>query len=224
MYRTKYIPPTVTVDAVIFQLVNDVLCVALIRRSSEPFKNTWALPGGYSAAGETTIEALSRVVKKKAGISLDTRVSYTEQLYAFDTVARDPRGHAVSITYMSCGLNVTARNPAENTQFFPVDELPPLAYDHSEIISYAHERLTSKLSYTNLVFSLLPKKFTLSELQSAYEAVFGKTLDKRNFRKKFAQLNLVKETTEYKREGAHRPAKLYAFKKNDLQTLTRSFD
>lgn len=224
MYEKKYTPPTVTVDVVIFQLIDNILNVCLMQRGQDPFKGFWALPGGYSAAGETTKQALDRVVERKIGISLSKQTKYEEQLYAFDTVARDPRGHAVSITYMACGLNIKPNSPANTTQFFPLDQLPELAFDHGSIIEYAHKRLASKISYTNVIFSLLDTKFTMTELQSAYEAVFGQKLDKRNFRKKFAQLNLVDETNEYKREGAHRPARLYKFKQESLQTLVRSFD
>ena len=224
MYKTEYIPPTVTVDAVIFQIIDNVVNVCLVQRSNDPFKKMWALPGGYCAAGETTTEALERIVKLKAGISIARQTKHTEQLYTFDNVARDPRGHAVSITYMSCGLDIEPGKSKEITRFFPVNELPELAFDHENNIRYAHKRLSSKISYTNVIYSLLPEKFTLTELQFAYEAVFERELDKRNFRKKFTQLELTKETNELKREGAHRPARLYCFKTQNLQTLERSFD
>lgn len=224
MYDSEYVPPTVTVDGVIFQLVNDVLHVALIQRSAEPFKGSWALPGGYNAAGETTREALERIVKRKAGISIEKQTKFFEQLFTFDTVARDPRGHAVSVTYVACGLNVVSKDAHEKTQFFAIDELPKLAYDHESIIHYAHERLISKMSYTNVVYSLIPEKFTWSDIQKAYEAVFQREFDKRNFRKKFAQLDLIKETDEFYQDGAHRPARLYVFKQKSLQTLVRNFD
>ncbi len=224
MFTSEYIPPTVTVDSVMFQIIDNVLNVCLVQRSKEPFKGSWALPGGYSAAGETTTDALERIVQRKAGISITKQTKYSEQLYTFDRVARDPRGHAVAITYMSCGLNIIPSGPDEITQFFPVDNLPKLAFDHADHIAYAHTRLSSKISYTNVIYSLLPPQFTMTELQKSYEAVFGRELDKRNFRKKFAQLDLVKETNEFKREGAHRPAKLYEFKQKSLQTLARTFD
>ena len=221
MFDKEYEPPVVTVDAIVFQLIDNKLHVCLVKRSNEPFKGSWALPGGYSSSGETTLEALERITQRKAGVSLEKQTKHTEQLYTFDRVARDPRGHAVSITYMSCGLDISPSKAQEQTEFFPVDQLPELAFDHEEHVRYAHKRLASKISYTNVVFSLLPTKFTMTELQSAYEAIFERTLDKRNFRKKFAQLDLIKETSEYKRDGAHRPAKLYTFKSKELQVLAR---
>src|ERR671930_62620 len=97
--NTVYTPPTVTVDGVIFQLIDGELSLLLIKRAREPFKGSWALPGGYNNAGETTQEALDRVLAYKAGVRL-SQLDLVEQLYTFDTVARDPRGHAVSITYL----------------------------------------------------------------------------------------------------------------------------
>lgn len=222
-YSAPYTPPTLTVDAVIFQIKNDALEVLLINRSQDPFKNILALPGGYCAAGQTTEQAFDAVLKRKTGITKKD-LSYVEQLYTFDTVARDPRGHAVSVSYMGCGRNIETSGGTDEARFFPVDNLPTLAYDHKDIIAYARERLLAKLTYTNAVSALLPNKFTLTMLQTAYEAVFGRRLDKRNFRKKFLSLNLIKETEEYWREGAHRPAKLFIFNSRDHQTLSRDFE
>ncbi len=223
-FDKPYVPPTLTVDGVIFQLNNDKLEVLLMRRSTEPFKGEWALPGGYNAAGSTTIEALRDIIKRKVGVDIQTQLSYIEQLYTFDTVARDPRGHAVSVTYLGCGRDIMSKNGSEHSSFFAVDNLPKLAYDHNNIVKYARDRLSAKLTYTNAVYGLLESKFTLTQLQTAYEAVFGRELDKRNFRKKFLSLGLIHETTETWREGAHRPAKLYEFNSTKLEVLSRSFD
>lgn len=223
-YATPYIPPTLTVDAVIFQLSGTELEVLLTQRSEDPFKGEWALPGGYNATGSTTLEALASVVKRKVGVDIDAQLAYIEQLYTFDTVARDPRGHCVSVTYMGCGRAIELGSGSQHATFFPVDKLPNLAYDHASIIAYARERLSAKLTYTNAVAGLLEPKFTLSQLQTAYEAVMGREIDKRNFRKKFLSLGLIHETPDMWREGAHRPAKLYAFNNTSLEVLSRSFD
>lgn len=222
-YTTEYVPPTLTVDAVVFQLINGTLQVLLIERPNEPFRGSWALPGGYNAHDETTIDALSRIVREKAGVNITKDLNYIEQLYTFDTVARDPRGHAVSVTYMGAGHEIAWRKAEAQTGFFPVAHLPKLAYDHADIIAYAHQRLIAKLTYTNAVYAFLPPRFTLSELQTAYEAIFSYELDKRNFRKKFLALDLIHETDEMKRDGAHRPARLYEFTTTSIQALSRSF-
>lgn len=218
-FSGPYQPPTLTVDAVLFQIINNQLNVLLTKRAKQPFKDTWALPGGYCAKGQTTLEALSSVVKTKVGLDIDQDLKYIEQLYSFDTVARDPRGHAVSVTYMGIGNKIETSPGSQVSQWHPVDSLPELAYDHQDIISYARKRLTAKLSYTNVAMALLDDKFTLTHLQSAYEAVFGYDIDKRNFRKKFLSLNLVHETPDMWREGAHRPAKLYAFNSHLIEDL-----
>ena len=223
-YTTPYVPPTLTVDAVIFQIQSNVLEVLLINRQNEPIKGSWALPGGYNAEGETTTSALHRIVLQKTSVDIEKDLSYIEQLYTFDTVDRDPRGHAVSVTYMGCGRDVVVRETSPHIAFVPVSNLPKLAYDHANIVSYAHERLIAKLTYTNAVSAFLPHKFTLSQLQTAYEVIFGREFDKRNFRKKFLSLELNHETTEMWREGAHRPARLYEFNSKKLESLTRSLD
>lgn len=225
MYQQDYVPPTLTVDSIVFQLINNELCVLLIQRAQEPFDGWWALPGGYNAAGETTSEAMNRILWAKGGIQTSD-LKLVEQLYTFDTIARDPRGHAVSVTYMGLGLDLEPKKgkTTQNPRFFPLNDLPQLAYDHKQIIDYAHDRLRSKLTYTNAIFALLPPLFTLSQLQTAYEAVLGRELDKRNFRKKFLSLELIQATDEMFQEGAHRPARLYQFKHRSLQALERSFD
>ena len=223
-YDKPYVAPTLTVDAVIFQITNGVLEVLLMKRPNEPFKGEWALPGGYNAEGETTTKALHRIVEQKTGIDIDTDLRYIEQLYTFDTIDRDPRGHAVSVTYMGCGREIALRDAGAHVAFLDVDNLPDLAYDHVNIIAYARERLIAKLTYTNAVSAFLEKRFTLTQLQSAYEIIFGREFDKRNFRKKFLSLNLIHETDELWRDGAHRPAKLYQFNSQTLESLSRSCD
>lgn len=225
MFEKEYIAPTLVVDSVIFQIKNDVLNVLLIKRNDQPFKDSWALPGGYCAAGQTTRDAMSEILNRKAGVK-DRDLKLIEQLYTFDTVARDPRGHAVSVTYMGLGIDIEVKTSTytQSPTFFPVDNLPDLAYDHKSIIEYAHQRLSAKFTYTNAAFSLLPKYFTLTQLQKVYEAVLESPLDKRNFRKKFLSLDLIHETGNHQREGAHRPAMQYEFNKQSIESLSRSFD
>ncbi len=223
-YTKPYVPPTLTVDAVVFQISNGVLEVLLLKRPNEPFRGEWALPGGYNAEGETTTDALHRIALQKTGVDIKKDLRYIEQLYTFDTVDRDPRGHAVSVVYMGCGRDIEVREAGSHVAFLEVNNLPKLAYDHANIIRYARERLISKLTYTNLVSSFLEKRFTLTQLQAAYEIIFGREFDKRNFRKKFLSLNLIHKTDETWRDGAHRPAHLYEFNDKKLETLAHSFD
>jgi 8-oxo-dGTP diphosphatase len=112
----------------------------------------------------------------------------------------------------------------ETPTFFPVHDLPDVVFEHARIITHAHRRLQGKITYTNTVYALLPETFTLTQLQAAYEAIFGHRLDKRNFRKKFLALELIKPTNTYATQGAHRPAQLYRFTNAKLRTLSRSFE
>lgn len=221
----NYKSPTLTIDSVIFQLIENKLHILLIKRTNKPFLGKLALPGGYNHIGETTAEAMSRILENKTGLDLKS-LKYTEQLYTFDTIAKDPRGHAVSVTYMGLGTDIKLRRPSssQSPNFFEVSKIPKLAFDHNNIVNYAIDRLRSKITYTNAIYALLPKLFTLTQLQQAYESVLGHEIDKRNFRKKFLALNLIKPTNKYHQEGAHRPALLYQFQQDGLQILARSFD
>lgn len=207
-----YTAPILTVDTVVFQIIEAQLCVLLVVRTNPPFQGWYALPGGYISLGETTHDAFQRVLAEKAGLHSDT-LPLVEQLYTFDTVARDPRGHAVSVTYMALGRDLLPEEHASDhqPQFVAVQNLPDIAFDHADIVAYACERLKNKISYTNAIFALLPDMFTLSQLQQTYEAILGRMLDKRNFRKKIMSLDMIVETDHMYRDGAHRPARLYRF-------------
>lgn len=219
--------PILTVDGVIFQLIDGKLTVLLIERTFEPFLGVWALPGGYLPREETSRQALDRVLIQKTGLSLN-QVSLVEQPYAFDAPSRDPRSYAVTVMYMGLGKDLTAgehrgMTNAQNPTFVPVAELPRLAFDHEQIVKFAHHRLKELVMNTNAISALMSKHFTLSQLQSAYEAIFLKKLDKRNFRKRIASLNLTKPTNKMVKDGAHRPARLYQFAKVRLQSFIPDF-
>ncbi len=217
--------PEVYVDAVIFQLIDDELAVLLTQREHSPFKGMWALPGGLHPLEDTTTRAMAYWVAAKTGVKI-AKLGFIEQLYTFDTTAGNPQGPAVSVVYLGAGKDITpkATKLSRNSQFFAIKDIPKLGFDHNDIIAYAHQRLKSKVSYTNAVFALLPTLFTLSQLQLVYEAVLGRPLDKRNFRKKFLSFGLVQPTDERFMEGAHRPARLYKFNNQSLEYLLRSFD
>ncbi len=207
----QFLNPTVTVDDVVFTIESNELKVLLIRREGEPYKNLYALPGGYLHKGETTKDGASRILEEKAGVE-DV---YIEQLYTFDGLHRDPRGPVFSVTYMALAPSpfkeTKDKSKTQHPTLFPIKNLPKLAFDHSEIVKYAIKRMQSKLEYTNVAFSILPDLFTLSQLQNVYELILDKKIDKRNFRKKIEQLRIIKETKKMLRGGRQRPAKLYTF-------------
>jgi 8-oxo-dGTP diphosphatase len=201
----------VTVDLVIFALRDDTLHVLLIRRGMPPFKGQWALPGGFIRAGESLLEAARRELREETGV----RDVYIEQLYTFGDPGRDPRGRTVTVAYYALltgeDQTLVSGTDAAEAQWWPVQQHPPLAFDHEDILDYAVERLKTKLEYTTVGFQLLPKAFTLTDLQRVYEAILGRPLDKRNFRRKMLLLGILKPLKQWRKDGPNRPARLYTF-------------
>lgn len=199
----------VAVDIVIFTIQQGVLKVLLVKRLIAPFIGQFALPGGFVLKDEDLEQAAMRELREETGVS-DV---YLEQLYSFGKPDRDPRGRVVTVAYfalISADRKLKAGSDAAEAAWYPMDDLPSLAFDHATILNYALERLRNKLEYTTVGFQLLPEKFTLTELQEVYEAILGKELDKRNFRRKMSVLKILKPLTEYRR-GGQRPAQLYRF-------------
>lgn len=202
----------VAVDNCIFTVVEGRLQVLLIQMRKKPFQGMWALPGGLLAEGESLHDAAARILKEQTGVE----GLYLEQLYTFDGRTRDPEGRVVSVAYYSLipsvGLSLRTTPKYEAVRFWDCGEPPrELAYDHEAILGYAQARLRGKVQYTNVMWSLLPNRFTLRELQTAYEAVLSRRLDKRNFRKKILSLGLLRASGQTSKGGRHRPAMLYQF-------------
>ncbi|MDE1874941.1 MAG: NUDIX hydrolase [Patescibacteria group bacterium] len=220
---TRFLDPTVTVDVVIFTVEDGALKALIIKRAREPFQGSPALPGGFIRRGETSVTAAERILADKAGV----KDVYLEQLYTFDEPHRDPRGPVFSVTYFALAprdeIRIAETAETQKPRFSPVSALPKLAFDHNNIIGYAVERLRSKLEYTNAAYSLLPKSFTLTELQKIYEAIVNRDLDKRNFRKKFKELGLIEPTGSKSKGGRRRPAELYRFKSRKPRMLKKFF-
>src|SRR5262249_587894 len=173
----------VTVDLVIFTIHGNELRVLLVKRAIEPFAGAMALPGGFVRENESLEAAAMRELQEETGV----KEVYLEQLYSFGDPGRDPRGRVVTVSYyalVSCGRSLSAGTDAADARWWPVAELPTLAFDHRRILDYALERLRNKLEYSTVGFQLLPDQFTLTELQRVYEVILNKKLDKRNFRRK----------------------------------------
>ncbi len=211
-FTYRYPHPAVTTDIVIFTIRQDELKVLLIKRALPPYKNQWALPGGFIKMEEGLEEGARRELEEETGV---TGV-YLEQLYTFGQPDRDPRERVITVAYYalipSDELEPKAASDAENVSWFGLKEPPDLAFDHKEILKMAHERLIAKLDYSTIAFRFMPTQFTLSELQHVYEVILREQIDKRNFRKRILSLNLIKETGKERKAGAHRPAKLYRVK------------
>ena len=201
----------VTVDVVIFALRAGELQVLLVQRGVPPFEGRWALPGGFVHDDESLDAAARRELEEETGV----RDVFLEQLYTFGDPRRDPRGRVVTVAYYALLTTeiapLVAGTDAGAARWVAARTHPPLAFDHEQILSYALERLANKLEYTTVGFRLLPKKFTLGQLQRVYEAVLGRALDKRNFRRKMALLGVLKPLQEWVQDGPSRPAQLYRF-------------
>jgi len=208
----------VTVDIVIFTVREGSLQVLLVKRGVPPFEGQYAIPGGFLREGEWLEEAALRELYEEAGV----RNLFLEQLYTFGDPKRDPRGRVITVAYYalfaSDKLSLVAGADAAEAQWFPALGLPPLAFDHKSILDCAIERLRNKLEYTTVGFQLLPEKFTLGELQAVYEAILGKQLDKRNFRRKIALLGILKPLREWQHTG-RKPAQLFRFAASRFEKL-----
>ncbi len=214
MALKDYSQPSVTVDIVVFTIINDDLKVLLIKRAVEPFKGEWAIPGGFVRMDESLEEAAKRELQEETNV----KNIYLEQLYSFGEPKRDPRGRVITVSYMALinsnneAIELKATTDSLKAEWYSFNNLPNLAFDHKQILSYAFKRLKWKFEYTTVAFSLLPKKFTLTQLQNIYEAVFGKSFDKRNFRKKIFTLDLLKKE-DLKLDVSYRPPQLYSLKR-----------
>ena len=198
------------VDAVIFTVEDRELKVLLIKMKKKPFTGKWAFPGGLISDDEISEVAARRILETQTGV----RQAYLEQLAVFDDLKRDPFGRVVSAAYFalipSADIDLKTTEKYAGVRWQPITKLPKLAYDHQQVAKVALERLQERIEHSNIAWSLLPEKFTLTELQAIYEAISDQSIDKRNFRKKIMASGLLK-ATRGKSTGQHRPAQLYRF-------------
>ena len=209
----------VAVDAVVFGYKDKMLNVLLIRRNIDPYKDSWALPGGLVLEDENLEQAVERELKEETNVTVD----YLEQLYSFGDLGRDPRNRVVSITYFALVKpehhDIKADTDAKDVAWFDVQNLPELAFDHSKILKKAKKRLQNKLTYEPIGFDLLENKFLFSDLEKLYMTILEKEIDRRNFRKKILGFSILEELDEKVSEGRGRPANLFQFNKNQYFKL-----
>lgn len=220
-FTYKHPHPAVTVDCVVFGFDDADLKLLLIQREVEPFKGRWALPGGFVRMNEDLEDAARRELAEETGIEQ----LYLEQLYSFGDPDRDPRERVISIAYYAlvklADHDLRPASDAKDVAWFPVAELPKLAFDHERIVETALRRLKAKVRYEPIGFELLPEKFTLGELQRLYEAVLEQAVDKRNFRKKILSTDLLDPLDEYQQDVAHRAAQYYRFNHQRYEQLKK---
>lgn len=201
----------VTVDSVIFGYAEGELKVALIERKVDPFKGMWAIPGGFMEGDETAEETAARELQEETGL----KHIYLEQFHVFSSHGRDPRGRSITIAFFalinSDNYHLFATEDASAAKWWPAYKIPPLAFHQDVIYTTALEALRLALKTRPLAFELLPKSFTLTQLQNLYEQVFNTTFDKRNFRRKVASMEFICSTGKKLEGEKNRPAMLYRY-------------
>jgi 8-oxo-dGTP diphosphatase len=217
-YTYKYPRPCVTTDVVVFAVDAAALKILLIKRKDEPFKGSWALPGGFLKMQEDLLDGASRELLEETGVT----PAHMEQLYTFGSPNRDPRARTITVAYLAL-VRVADHLPAagsdaKEAEWFDVEQLPRLAFDHDEIIKTGRARLRVKVRYSPLGFDLLPAPFTLPELQRLYEIVVGRGLDRANFRKKMLGTGLLLPAG---RTSVGKPTSLYEFNRDEYERLSR---
>jgi 8-oxo-dGTP diphosphatase len=221
-YVYRHARPALTVDCVVLAFEEGKLSVLLVRRALDPFAGSWALPGGFVHVEETLEEAARRELAEETGLGN----VYLEELKTFSRVDRDPRERVISVAFVALVRGRSARvkegSDAAEARWFAIESLPPLAFDHGEILEVARERLRTRLRTRPIGFELLPARFPLRALQELYEAVLGEPLDKRNFRKRVLSLGVLEDTGELEEGVPHRAATLYRFDEKRYRKLERS--
>ena len=203
----------VSVDCIIFGFDKGSLKLRLLKRNFEPAKGSWSLMGGFVQDGESVDDAAKRVLAELTGLEN----VYMEQVGTFGEVDRDPGERVISVAYYALiNINEYDRNLVQqhNAHWAEINEIPPLVFDHPQMVKQARIMLQKKASSEPIGFNLLPSLFTLFQLQSLYEAIYGEPLDKRNFRKRVADLNYIEKTDKIDKTGSKRGAALYKFNEN----------
>lgn len=212
-----------SIDCVIFGFDEGELKVLLIERNVQPFKDWWALPGYLVEQDESLDNAAERILYELTGL----KGIYMDQFYTFGDVSRHPQGRVITVGYYAMirlsGNKelkpVPITNYAKRAVWIPLAELPNLAFDHDQIFGRAFGKIRNRISYQPIAFELLPEKFTLTQLQHLYEVILNKKLDKRNFRKKMLNYDILKELDEKQKGVSYRAAKLYKFDKRKYARL-----
>lgn len=211
IYQYKYPYPAMTADCVVFGFDGKQLHVLLIERGLEPYKGSWALPGGFMKIDETVEQCALRELKEETGVE----DIYLEQFHVFSAVGRDPRERVVTVAFLALvrksDFRLIAGDDAAGASWFELGKLPPLAFDHHDIIDMARKRLPELMRTKPIGFKLLDEKFSMNELQRLYEAVNGTTYDRRNFARKMSSTGLLRDEGVSPVAAHNRFPNLYSF-------------
>lgn len=208
-YCYKYPHPAVTSDCVIFGFDGVAIKVLLIQRGIEPYKDKWAFPGGFMNIDETIEECAKRELEEETGL----KASSVEQFYTFTDVNRDPRERVITVAHYALVRleEVKGGDDARSAQWFAMNEIPSLAFDHDRILRMAVNRLKERIYFEPIGFELLPEIFTMSALQNLYEAILEMKFDRRNFYNKMLKLGILSEAEERPKNASRRTPIKYRF-------------
>ena len=221
-YYHSEIKHYVAVDCVIFGFQQGSLHLLLLKRKMEPALGQWSLMGGFVREGESVDEAAKRVLAELTGLEN----LYMEQVHTFGAIDRDPGERVVSVVYYAL-INIDEYDRESvhqhNAYWVNIDEVPPLIFDHEEMVAMAREKMKQKAAREPIGFNLLPELFTLTRLQNLYEAIYGEAIDKRNFRKRVAEMDCIEKTDKIDKESSKRGASLYRFNANVYRHTNTKF-
>ena len=216
-YTYDYPRPAVTTDCVIFGYDGKELKVLLIERGIEPFKGCWAFPGGFLNMDEDALAGARRELKEETGLE----DAFIEQFHTFSEPGRDPRGRVITIAHYALVKiqEVEGGDDAAQARWFPIGEVPPLAFDHDRILRMAMSRLKERIHFEPVGFELLPDVFTMPQLQNLYEAILEVHFDRRNFASKMLKLGILEDTGDRPAGASSRIPVIYRFNKEKYNEL-----
>lgn len=216
-YSYKYPHPSVTTDCVIFGFDGGELKVLLVERGLEPHKGRWAFPGGFVKMDESCEEGALRELEEETAL----KGTYVQQFHTYSDPNRDPRERVITVAFFALVRiqEVEAGDDANKAQWFTIDEVPQLAFDHDVILRDALKRLRERIRFQPIGFELLPEKFTMRQLQNLYEAILDVHFDRGNFSKKMLHFNILTPLEETVRPTPKREARLYRFNKESYDEL-----
>ena len=218
MYTYKYPHPAVTTDCVIFGYdTTEGLSVLLVERGGEHYKGCWAFPGGFMQMDEDADTGARRELKEETGLE----AAHIEQFGCFTAVDRDPRERVITIAYFALvkKAEVKGGDDAADARWFPIKEVPSLAFDHDRILRVALSRLKEQMHFMPVGFELLPEVFTMPQLQDLYESILEVKFDRRNFSSKMLKLGMLKEVGERPKNAGTRIPITYSFNKESYAEM-----
>ena len=220
-FEYEFPRPALATDCVVFGFDGSALNVLLVKRGIEPYINVYAFPGGFVHIDETVDECARRELYEETGV----KDVYMEQLYTFGDIYRDPRGRVVTVAYYALVRSTDyfphGGTDASQAGWFKINELPPLAFDHKKILETAKQRIQNQIRYRPIGFELLDQKFTMTQLQTLYEAVLERKFDRRNFSSKILKTGVLDILDEKVQNVAYRAPRLMSFNRERYLQLTQ---